>query len=314
MNKLNRFISELFREICDVVWSLYKIMIPMLICVKIAEELGAISILSDWLSPLMTLLGLPEEMGLVWATTILTNIYAGLLVFMDSGASLTIAQASVLGTLLLFAHSLPLEAAITKKAGVSFSLSIIFRVVCGVVFAFVLHKLYQGLGVFEQQAQVVFQLTPTQDQSYLAWTWDQFKNLMMIFVIIAGMLLALKVMRLIGVERLLARLLKPFLKVIGISPKATNMTIIGITLGISFGGALLINEAKRGQIPKRDVFSAVMLLNLSHSMIEDTILLLLIGADFISIFWGRLIFSLVVVAIISHGLQTIEYWKIRKAI
>ena len=314
MNKLNRFTSELFREIFDVVWSLYKIMIPMLICVKIAEELGAISILSDWLSPLMILLGLPEEMGLVWATTILTNIYAGLLVFMDSGVSLTVAQASVLGTLLLFAHSLPLEAAITKKAGVSFSLSIIFRLVCGIVFAFTLHELYQGLEVFDQQAQVVFQLTPTQDQSYLAWTWDQIKNLMVIFVIITGMLLALKIMRLVGVERLLARLLKPFLKIIGISPKATNMTIIGITLGISFGGALLINEAKRGQIPKRGVFSAVMLLNLSHSMIEDTILLLLIGADFISIFWGRLIFSLLVVAIISHGLQAIEYWKIRKAI
>ena len=45
MNKLNRFISELFREICDVVWSLYKIMIPMLICVKIAEELGKLTVL-----------------------------------------------------------------------------------------------------------------------------------------------------------------------------------------------------------------------------------------------------------------------------
>ena len=162
MNKLKRFISELFREICDVVWSLYKIMIPMLICVKIAEELGAISILSDWLSPLMTLLGLPEEMGLVWATTILTNIYAGLLVFMDSGASLTIAQASVLGTLLLFAHSLPLEAAITKKAGVSFSLSIIF-VLCAEWFCLCASQTVSRLRCLRTTSTGCFSTHTTQD-------------------------------------------------------------------------------------------------------------------------------------------------------
>jgi hypothetical protein len=38
-------------------------------------------------------------------------------------------------------------------------------------------------------------------------------------------------------------------------------------------------------------------------MIEDTILIMLIGADFISIFWGRLLFGLVVVALISHVLK-----------
>jgi len=50
------------------------------------------------------------------------------------------------------------------------------------------------------------------------------------------------------------------------------LAIVGITLGVSFGGGLLINEAKRGHISPRDIFVAMMLLNLLHSLIEDTLL------------------------------------------
>lgn len=82
--------------------------------------------------------------------------------------------------------------------------------------------------------------------------------------------------------------LRPILSVLGISRETTNLTIAGITLGISFGGGLLINEAKRGHISPRDIFVAMMLLNLLHSLIEDTLLILLIGADFMTIFWSGL--------------------------
>jgi len=91
----------------------------------------------------------------------------------------------------------------------------------------------------------------------------------------------------------MAILLRPFLRVLGISKEVTNLTIIGITLGLSFGGGLLISEAKRGHTAARDVFTAIMLLNLLHSLIEDTLLTMLIGADFYTIFWGTIsVFSI----------------------
>ena len=101
----------------------------------------------------------------------------------------------------------------------------------------------------------------------------------------------------------MAILLRPFLRLLGISKDATNLTIIGITLGLSFGGGLLINEAKKGHISARDVFTAIMLLNLLHSLIEDTLLIMLIGADFYTIFWGRLVFSVLVIALISNVIK-----------
>jgi len=88
-----------------------------------------------------------------------------------------------------------------------------------------------------------------------------------------------------------------FAWVFGIGKEATSFAIIGITLGLSFGGGLIINEAKKGEIPAKDVFSTIILLSLLHSLIEDTMLIMLLGADFTSIFWGRLIFVTLFVGI-----------------
>ena len=303
MRKFHNFFSELWREIFDVTWTLYKLMIPIIIIIKIVEEMGGITVLSEWLSPLMSFVGLPSEMGLVWATTLLTNIYAGLLVFMNTNAELSVAQVSVLGSLMLIAHSLPIEAAVAKRAGVSVFATMVLRLGGGLLFAWILHQTYTWGGILEQSAQVIWAPDLTNEQSHLEWAWSQIESLFMIFVVISILLFTLKVLKILGIEKLIAIALRPVLKILGISPEATNMTIVGMTLGISFGGGLLINEANKGHIPARDIFTAIMLLNLVHSMIEDTILIMLIGADFISIFWGRLLFGLVVVALISHVLK-----------
>lgn len=306
MEKLQSFFHDLFKEIIDVTWTLYKVMIPIIIVIKVVEELGGVALLSEWLSPLMNFVGLPDEMGLVWATTLLTNMYAGLLIFMSTNSELTVAQVSILGSLMLIAHSIPIEAAIAKRAGVSIAMTTLVRVGGGLVFAWVLHQIYQFGDLLNIPAQIVWNPEIPPEQTYLQWAWSQVENLIAILVIIAVLLFTLKMLKLLGVEKLMAMALKPVLSVLGISREATNLTIVGITLGISFGGGLLINEAKRGHIPARDVFTAVMLLNLAHSMIEDTILVLLIGADFVTIFWGRLVFAFVVIAVMSQILKRIS--------
>ncbi len=306
MEKLQSFFHDLFKEIIDVTWTLYKVMIPIIIVIKVVEELGGVALLSEWLSPLMNFVGLPDEMGLVWATTLLTNMYAGLLIFMSTNSELTVAQVSILGSLMLIAHSIPIEAAIAKRAGVSIAMTTLVRVGGGLLFAWVLHQIYQFGDLLDTPAQIVWNPEIPPEQTYLQWAWSQVENLIAILVIIAVLLFTLKMLKLLGVEKLMAMALKPVLSVLGISREATNLTIVGITLGISFGGGLLINEAKRGHIPARDVFTAVMLLNLAHSMIEDTILVLLIGADFVTIFWGRLVFAFVVIAVMSQILKRIS--------
>lgn len=293
------FFSKLSRDIYDTSMTLFKIMIPAIIIVKIAQELGGIDLLAGFIEPLMTGLGLPEEVGLVWAMTIATNLYGGMIVFadLDASTSLTVAQMSVLGCLVLTVHGLPIEVAVAKKAGVNVWIVLLTRVGGGILFAWTLHQVYSAGNYLQEPAEVIFKLQPSTDSSLLGWAFTQAKNLVMIVVIISLLMFGLRVLRILGIERLMGIMLRPFLWIFGIGKEATSFAIIGITLGLSFGGGLIINEAKKGDIPARDVFSTIILLSLLHSLIEDTLLIMLLGADFNSIFWGRLIFVMVFVGI-----------------
>jgi len=305
-------LNGLWKEIFDVTWTLYKIMIPMIIVIKVVEEFGGIELLSQWLSPVMSLVGLPSEMGLVWATTLVTNMYAGLVIFMSIDTDLTVAQVSILGTLMLLAHSLPIEVAVAKKAGVGIAMTLIIRIGGSLLMGWILHQIYQGGDLLNTPAEVIWRHAPVSDPSYVVWTIDQLKNLAMIFVVIAALMTFLRLLKWLGIEKLMAILLRPILSVLGISREATNLTIVGITLGVSFGGGLLINEAKRGHISPRDIFVAMMLLNLLHSLIEDTLLILLIGADFMTIFWGRIVFAVTVIGVLVFVLKRLDESTCRK--
>lgn len=298
-SQIKLFFSQLSSDVYDTSLTLFKIMIPAVIIVKIAQELGGIELLASLIEPLMSGLGLPEEVGLVWAMTIATNLYGGMIVFadLDSSTTLSVAQMSVLGCLVLTVHALPVEVAVAKKAGVNVWIILVTRVGGGILFAWTLHQVYSTGNYLQTPSEVILKLQPSTDASLLGWAIVQVKNLAMIVVVISLLMFGLRILRILGIERLMGILLRPFLWLFGIGKEATSFAIIGITLGLSFGGGLLINEAKKGEIPPRDVFSTIILLSLLHSLIEDTLLIMLLGADFTSIFWGRLIFVVLFVGV-----------------
>ena len=77
------FFSELRQEIWLVSYTLFKLIIPTLLVVKVLTELGLVEYLAIILGPVMTSIGLPPELGLVWATSLATNIYGGIMVLLQ---------------------------------------------------------------------------------------------------------------------------------------------------------------------------------------------------------------------------------------
>lgn len=293
--------GELLKDAWKVYITLLKVMVPALIVVKVLDMVGGTEWLAQLLSPLMQLVGLPEQMGLVWATAILTNIYTALVVFFDvaAGQDLSVAEVSVLGILLLVAHSLPIEGAVAKMTGVSWRITVPLRLIGGFVLAAIVNQIYQ-VGDWQQQQAVILWQPEQQSTALSDWALNQASLLVTIFFIITGLMLLLRVLKLIGIEALMQKMLSPLLRSLTIGKEATNVTIIGLTLGLSFGAGLLIDEAKSGNIGKRDILLSVCFLGLAHSLIEDTLLILLIGADVTSILWGRLLFAIVVIAIMAR--------------
>jgi hypothetical protein len=71
------FVSEAKKVLLDTfktTFTLLKIVIPVSIIVKILSELGLIELIGKGLSPVMGLAGLPGDFGIVWATTMITNM------------------------------------------------------------------------------------------------------------------------------------------------------------------------------------------------------------------------------------------------
>ena len=306
MFQTRTFFKTLFDEVVTVSVPLFKLMIPIILLVKVLEEIGAITLLGQWLGPLMALVGLPEEMGLVWAATIATNIYGGMIVLYSVAAdnTLTVAQMTVLGGLLLMAHGLPIETRIAQLAGMRMRVAIITRMFGAFAFAWLLHIFYDQTQTLQEPAQMMWQPQPIPD-GLVYWFLAQAKALVMIQIVIIILLTFLKIMRILGVEKVIQWMLRPLLKLVGIGKEATTITLVGITLGIAFGGGLLIKEAHAGHVSKKDVFTSLILLGFCHSLIEDTLLVILLGAHLSGVLWFRLVFAFMFTSAMSYWLTKV---------
>lgn len=299
MSKLIEIIKELFKNATTASFELFKIMIPIIILVKILQELGLIQYLAWPLEPVMSMLGLPAEMGLVWASALINNIYTGMIVLASlvGDYPLTTAQATILAVLMLVGHGLLVEGAIARKSGARFLFQCFVRTFGAFVLGWLLHIIYSMTGALQEPAVILFQADPAAANAPLTtWALDQAINLASIYFVILGLLAMMRILHAIKAIDLMNRILRPLLSLIGIGPKASAITVIGLTMGLSYGGGLIINEAKSGSIGKEDIFYSLTLMGLCHSLIEDTLLLMLIGGHLSGIFWGRLVFAILAMA------------------
>jgi hypothetical protein len=305
VNIVLKELKQLGSDVFQVYWTLVKIMVPSLIIVKILEELGAIQWLAILLKPVMAIVGLPPEMGIVWATSLLTNIYTAMAVYFELAISqpLSVAQVSVLGTLILIGHALPIEGAITKKAGVRWRVTLLLRIGGALLLGAVLNASYHFLNAFQEPSVLMWQPAKT-DDSLPGWILGQIKILVTIPFIIALLMIGLRLLRLLGIEKIMHWMLNPLLRFLGMSKAAANSTVIGVTLGLSFGGGLLIQEAKAGKMTRKDILLSMSLVCLCHSLIEDTLLIMLLGADLSALLWSRLAFTFIIIAFIAKLIKS----------
>ena len=288
---------DILRTSARVCASLFKIMIPVLIGVKIAVELGIISYLAAPLAPVMALVGLPPEMGLVWAMAMVNNIYGGLVVFggVVAATPLTGAQATALGVMVLVAHALPIEIGIARAAGLRPLPMVLLRVCGAIALGAAISAGYGAFGLGQEPALVLWQSPRVTDPTLAQWAVGELRNLGVVVGMVTLLISLLRVLEALRVTHAMHWLLAPVFRLIGVSRKASTLTIIGLTLGISYGGGLIIGEARSGRLSGREIFFSLAFLGLCHSLFEDSLLLVLIGGSLPGLVLGRLLFAVVVV-------------------
>ena len=291
---MKKTVFKIATDIKEICIPLYKILIPFVFIIKVLEISGAIEFTAKILEPLMSFVGLTPELGLVFVTAFLINIYAALVLFVNilPGIDVSVAEITILTTMILVAHNLPIECTICKAAGISVIYTASLRLISAFVLGFILKLLYFNFGFLTETFQTFFTVKPPPENNWY-WFLDQFTTLVYIFFLVCLMATVLEILKIIGVEKLFEKVFMPPLRLFGIQKEAMNIIIVGMFIGIQFGGGMLIKEVKKGTIDKQSIFLSVSLLNLLHAMIEDTILMALVGGHISGILIARVIFSLV---------------------
>jgi spore maturation protein SpmB len=184
-------------------------------------------------------------------------------------------------------------------------LTISLRIGGGMLYAFLLHQVLAATGWLSAAAD------PAWIPMGSVTGWPDFffglvEALATMFCVLIGLVFALDILERSGVMALMMKTLSPILRLAGIRREAEQFASVGLFLGISYGGGLLIREARSGTVPPRDIFVACIFMGFSHSIIEDTVVVMTIGADFTGVFVGRLLFTVVATAVIALLIRSVR--------
>lgn len=288
-------------------WVLIKIMLPVMAVVRVGQWLGWIDLLGQTIAPAMALLDLPPEAGMIWVAGACVGVYGAIaaLIGLAAQLDLNVAQLSALCAMVLFAHGLPVEQAIVRRAGASFWATAALRVGAAILYAGGVAWACRWGGWLQEpvslgwlQSSALAADAP--GSGVLDWLRGTAVSLLFTYGVIVALLVLLDIFERTGLTRAITAMLMPLLRLSGLDARVAPVTTVGVLLGLSYGGALIIEEADKKQLPARTRFLALAWISLSHSLIEDTALLLTLGADIWIILVGRIVLTLVVVALLAR--------------
>lgn len=296
------FVWKSFKESLAIYGTLLKIIVPVMIIVRAGIEFDLHIMLAKLMDPVTSVLGLPAESGLVLVTTFFAGFYGGatVMVAMLSELDMTVAQATVLTSIMVVVHALPVEQQIVRLAGVRVGIATLFRIIIGLVLGWVLHMTYGFLDVLQEPLVVGWAPDTQIDAPWAIWAQDSLRSLLSIFFVILVMIYGLRLMDVTGLTRLLTKALSPFLSIMGISKDATAVTMTGVLLGLAFGGALIVREARAGTLGPRTIFLSLVFMSLCHGLIEDTFFAMLLGGHVSGVFFGRIVISVLVMVLVNE--------------
>lgn len=264
------------------VWIILKLVIPIYIIADILFYYNVLSYVSFIVEPFTSLLGLPPETSLSIISGMFLNVYGA--VAFAAPLDLSVHQWSILAVFIGICHSLVVESVIMKKLGFSNLYSYWLRIIAGFIVAF-LTALMPSSWFSSSLTDSTFETVNYSSLSELLY--NSFLNSISLTVKIIVLIVALVfIMDFIKSRNFIKESKKNVSK--GFS------LMVGIFLGITYGGGILINEANSGKIQKRDIFYIGTFLMICHAIIEDTLLFVIFGADFTLVVVIRTISAIII--------------------
>ncbi|MCD6486123.1 MAG: hypothetical protein J7K35_02180 [Syntrophobacterales bacterium] len=250
------------------------------------------------IQPVLGFLSLPGIAALPLLMGALTGIYGGIASM--AVLPLNVGQMTLIAVFLLIAHNLILEGIVQGKSGMGILKATLFRLVSAVIAVLIIAPFINTDGQSTAGATMtVLHSSQTFTDMLSQWCHVMWALAIKIFFIIMFVLMMVETLEIFGWINYIVRCISPVLKIMGLSRNVGILWITAIMFGLAYGGAVIVEEVKRGNLTDEELERLHLSIGINHAVIEDPALFLPFG---IGLFWlwiPRLVMAIVAVHLLA---------------
>ncbi len=281
-----------------------KIIVPISFAIAIIQWSGWLYRVDFLLNPVMRLINLPSEAAVPIISGMAINIYAAI-------ATLTvipfnIEQMTLIAVFVLIAHNLIAEGIIQTKSGINIIKITMVRIGAAILTVLIVSQFFgdttKSIATLADLAIHTPFIEMLRD-----WAINMIGLLIRIFIIIMSIMLVLESLRSLGWIDYLINFSRPAMGILGLSNRVAMPWVAAAVFGLMYGGAIILEETKRGDSTKTEREHLHISIGINHSMVEDPALFLALGLNGFWLWIPKFIMAIITVQIFRAA----EYLKKR---
>lgn len=272
------------------IW-LIKITVGVSFAILFLKYFDILPWISRFLSPVFNHLGLPGEAALPYVTGYFVNVYAAISVAV--AFDFDVRTLTILSVMILCSHNMVTETAVQKKTGTSAVRIVLVRTLSAFILAFLLNLILPGS--ITQAAAAAEEGSRDFMAMFREWAVSTGWVVVKMTVLIFSLAILQKLLSEFGVIRWISKFLKPVLAFFGLPARTSFLWIVANILGLAYGAAVMLEETESGHVNRRDIDLLNVHIAISHSNLEDLILLSSLGGVWYILLITRWIGSFILV-------------------
>ena len=273
------------------IW-IIKITVAVSFAMMLLKYFDILPWISDAVSPVFKIFGLPGSAALAYVSGYFVNVYSCIAVM--TTLELDWRALTILCSMVMCSHSMVLETAVLKKTGASGVRMVIVRTLSAFILGILLNLILPGSAASSAAAadageKLSFWMT--------LWEWvlSALKLVVMMVCIIYALNILQRLLREFGIMEKIAKVFRPLMTVFGLPSDTVFLWIVANIIGLGYGAAAMLDELDRGDVSHRDVLLLDTHICISHSNLEDLLLLTACGAVWWIMLLARWAMSVVLV-------------------
>ena len=269
-----------------------KIMIPISLIIEILKYMGFVKILGALVSPFIKSVGLSGETILVLISGYFINCYSAIAVMMT--LPITLKEITILSTMVLICHTLPIELMIQKKAGGSYFGILFIRVFSSFLIGIVLNLVIPNTDKFMDIPYLASIPQEVKSFKSIMFSWLA-SNVVVVKIVLINIIITIfyKLLVRVHVVEKISNAFKYVMFIFGLSREVAFLWIITNVIGLMYGASILIEFNDKKIIKESDLKKLNISIATCHSLIQETANFVTTGAPIIFLVIPRIIVAII---------------------